>query len=201
MSSDKLYNIEKTENEIIKTIIINTIKMLINRGLLTDTEANYMKSFTINDDLEFKFKEDKKTYLIKFINISLTTIRKEDEIIKFLNNNINSHKIIILKDKTIVNKVYNQFMEFPNTEVFTRDNLMINIVDHDIIPLHIPLNDEEKNKVLNDYGITLKNLPQMFVNDPIAKYYNLKVGDIVKILRPSITGGYAIVYRRIVYPQ
>lgn len=196
--SDKVKNIEKTEKEIITEIIINTIKMLINRGLLKNDISNYNKNISVNVDMEFKLKENDKQFIIKFIDIPLTTIKKIAGIEDFLNNNIDHHKIIILKDKKIIPKVYSQFIQYNNTEVFTRDNLMIDIVSHDIIPMHILLSDDEKEKVLSEYNITKKNLPQMLSSDPIARYYNMKVGDVVKIIRPSITGGYAVAYRRII---
>lgn len=196
--SDKVKNVEKTEKEIITEIIINTIKMLINRGSLKNDMNNYNKNISVNVDMEFKLKENDKQFIIKFIDIPLTTIKKVAGIEEFLNNNIEYHKIIILKDKKIIPKVYSQFIQYNNTEVFTRDNLMIDLVSHDIIPRHILLSDDEKEKVLSEYNITKKNLPQMLSSDPIARYYNMKVGDVVKIIRPSITGGHAVAYRIII---
>jgi DNA-directed RNA polymerase subunit H (RpoH/RPB5) len=38
----------------------------------------------------------------------------------------------------------------------------------------------------------------MFLNDPVSKYYNLKIDDIVRIERPSINSGIAIDYRVVV---
>jgi len=33
-------------------------------------------------------------------------------------------------------------------------------------------------------------MPRMLVSDPHAKYYNMKVGDICRLIRPSMTAAF-----------
>lgn len=197
----KLLEVEIKGNEIIKTVLRNTIKMLINRGLLSGDEDKYFKDVAdekkVTSELEFKIKEDtKKTFIVKFIYTKLTTIRKIPGIEDFLNTNKDAHKIIIVKE--ITQKAHKQFLEYPNTEVFWENELMINIVDHDVVPEHIVLSTEEKEKCLEEYQKKKKDMAHIYITDPVARYYNMKLNDIVKILRPSITSGYAVMYKMVV---
>ena len=80
---------------------------------------------------------------------------------------------------------------------------MVNLVDLHLIPKHHLLSEEEKDIYMKSYAHTttsknnFKGMSKMYVTDPVARYYNMQIGDIVKITRPSITSGYSIFYRRI----
>jgi DNA-directed RNA polymerase subunit H (RpoH/RPB5) len=63
------------------------------------------------------------------------------------------------------------------------------------VPKHILLNDAEKETVLKQYGISLKQLPRIPVTDPIITILCGKPGDIVKIVRKSPTAGEILYYR------
>jgi DNA-directed RNA polymerase I, II, and III subunit RPABC1 len=63
---------------------------------------------------------------------------------------------------------------------------MINIVDHILVPKHIVLTTEEGKEVLEAYCAKKKNMPLLLTTDPVARYYNMKHNEIVKIIRPSI---------------
>jgi len=41
-------------------------------------------------------------------------------------------------------------------------------------------------------------MKKILVNDPISKFYGAKVGDMFKIIRPSITAGKDIDYRIVI---
>ncbi len=72
-------------------------------------------------------------------------------------------------------------------------------LEHDLVPLHELISDEEKEKLLEKYNIRLKQLPRISINDPVIKTIpDAKVGDVVKITRSSVTAGKAIYYRVIV---
>jgi len=73
-------------------------------------------------------------------------------------------------------------------ELFCQDELQFNITKHRLVPPHIKLTDEEGKQFKKKYG--LKH-PVILTSDPVARFYNFKRGDIIKIVRP---GGY-ITYR------
>lgn len=74
----------------------------------------------------------------------------------------------------------------------------INVNQHELVPKHILLKDEEKNEVLKKYGVSLKQLPRIVLTDPAIKNMNPKIGDVVKIVRESKTAKETVFYRAIV---
>lgn len=73
-----------------------------------------------------------------------------------------------------------------------------NILDHTLVPKHIILSDKEKEEVLKKYRATLKQLPRILSNDPVAKVIGAKPGDVIKIIRKDPIAGESIYYRVVV---
>lgn len=128
-------------------IAVQTLcRIFIERKYTNKTLDDLLKKITptINDD-EMIFTIDDKKYGIKFINVFLTTIKKEASIENFLSKNTDTHKFIIINK--LSPKAVKQILEYQNTEVFTIDELLIVIIDHNIVPQHILLTPEEKEKI------------------------------------------------------
>jgi DNA-directed RNA polymerase subunit H (RpoH/RPB5) len=184
-----LYN-EKEETNIIFT---NITKMLINRGWITgDIDKIVTDTIKSEDNGEYTLKEK---YKIKLYFQKISSIKKTD-IEDFLVNNKKNHKLLITSE--INPKTKTDIIKYGNTEIFSKDEFMINIVDHIIIPKHTLLNDDDKKNFFDEYYVKTKDLPRIFVSDPIARYYYAKIGDIFRIERPSITSGLSIIYRIVV---
>ncbi len=73
-----------------------------------------------------------------------------------------------------------------------------NILEHELVPKHVLLSEEERKEVLKEYRATLKQLPRMLASDPVAKLLGAKPGDVVKIIRKSPTAGENVYYRVVV---
>ena len=206
MSVNKLLNIEIKGNDKNKIILTNTVKMLTNRHNVLNPdnlEKNIKKvEDQLDENLSFSIKSDynEDVYNIKIYYQKLTTIKKVTSIEEFILKNKKAKKILILN--SINNKVYNQLMQYKNIEVFFDYELMINLVDLHIIPKHHLLTEEEKDIYIQSYHQMTKNnfkgMSKMFVSDPVSRYYNMKIGDIVRIIRPSVTSGNSVFYRRVI---
>lgn len=83
-------------------------------------------------------------------------------------------------------------------EVFHENELMVNITQHELVPKHQPMSQEEKDAVLERYKLKAAQLPRIQVHDPVARYFGLKKEQVVRIIRPSETAGKYITYRLVV---
>jgi DNA-directed RNA polymerase subunit H (RpoH/RPB5) len=192
---NKLVDLTYSEKQKTEIIINNFVIMLYNRnyfinGNLEELIKTGIKNLANNETF---VKYDNKVFYLKIIPYKLNTIKKSEDIEKFINNHIDDKKIFTIIPGS--NKIEKQLLEYDNTEVFNDVDLLVNIIDNNLVPKHILLSDDQAEEILTEYKIKKENLPRILSGDRIAKYYNIKPGQIVKIIRPSITAGEEIIYR------
>ena len=188
-----IYN-NKENNE---TILMNILKMLKRRKVLSEKDIDdiFSKLSITFDKHIYEISINNEKYGVYFISSKLSSITQGSPLAEYLDSNINIHKIIIAKD--IAKKVVKQIVtEFKNAEFFFEYELLVDIGEIRYIPEHKLLSAEEKTELLSK--ISDKNLAHILVTDRMSREYAAKVGDIFKIIRPSLTAGKNIFFRKVV---
>jgi len=197
-----------------RSIIINMIKQ---RGYDTSKYENFSikeidsmlggtptKISSDVNPLDIYLENKNNKIMVKFIvnqklRINNLTNLVEDIITTQLSEN--DTLIIITHDK-ITNEIFDEFLEtiFQKHNIFIQlfwiETLMVDITQHKLVPNHSIISNEEKEQLLQKYNLVSYNqLPIIMKNDPVAKYYGGKRGDVFKINRPSETAGEYVTYR------
>lgn len=101
--------------------------------------------------------------------------------------------IIITKDKssreTLMAEVKQLWAENSiYVNIIDLMSLQFNVLEHEMVPSHKKLNNEEINDFKKRYNIIDNtNIPEISRFDPVAIAIGLRPGEICKIIRPSIT--------------
>ena len=108
-----------------------------------------------------------------------------------------SHAILVVKQgvtpfaKTALQEMASTYL----IEHFRDAELLVDVTAHRLVPAHALLSPEARQALLDRYKLRAEQLPRIQRTDPVARYYGLKVGDVVKIVRPSETAGRYVTYR------
>lgn len=79
--------------------------------------------------------------------------------------------------------------------------MAIDITDHEAVPDHRILDEEEVEEILEKYDADKDDLPKIERTDAALKQKDPEVGDIVEIRRDSPTAGKTTYYRLVIEPQ
>ena len=81
-------------------------------------------------------------------------------------------------------------------QVFELQKLLFNVTNHDLVPLHEVVGNDEIASILDRFNVKTKlQLPFILSSDPVAQYLALKPGQVVKVTRSSPSAGVCEVYR------
>lgn len=206
----ELLPIEKSVYQQINDVKTTIIKMFVNRGFInTDNKDKYITKLIAdeNDDLEYIINLDtnknynteiknKKVY-IKIFNYKISSVSEKSPIGEFIKKYNNEYKFIIVQDITGKSE---QTINLYDTqvEIFKFNKLQFDITEHILVPPHEVLTKEEGENVLETYRARKKDMPLIRTNEDVAKYYNMKPGEITRIYRTSPLTCETISYRLVI---
>lgn len=74
----------------------------------------------------------------------------------------------------------------------------MDVEEHELVPEHAVMDEEEVETLLDEYEITKDDLPQIERTDAAVKPLEAEVGDVIRIERDSPTAGETTYYRIVV---
>jgi DNA-directed RNA polymerase subunit H (RpoH/RPB5) len=212
-SNPLLFSVKKDTATIKKDVMTNLIKMLTNRKLIDETSNDKLveellsghhdnEEYTIKLDHNIVDADDIKNFdgsviLLKILHQKVSGINKTPIIMEFIESHPNNHRILIVDE--ISDKPLNQLVHIPHVEVFTEAFLMIDLLSHECSPKYEILSYEQKEEVINSYQLNKKQMKKMYDSDPASKYLNLKIGQVVRIIRSSLLTCNSVDYRIIIH--
>lgn len=203
MTDFKIFQLEKNNDDIRKTVLTNIIKMLTERNLLDrdilDDNIKKVTNMYSDDYLYIIDLNTNKKCAIKIFNQKITGISKQSGISDYLNRHKDMQKIVVVKSITTKAGQHVRY-NYPNTEIFFENELMINLIENVFVPRYeiLDRNSADYKTFYDQYQCKKRNIPKLYMSDPMARYYNLKKNDIVRVIRPSETAGEAAFYRLVI---
>lgn len=206
----ELLPIEKSFHQQLSDVKTTIVKIFTNRGFINlENRDKYINKLikNENDDMEYIIELDndknynttiknKKVY-IKFFDYKISSINKTSPIGEFITKYDKEYKFLVVQD---INSKSENIIESYETqvEIFKFNKIQSDITEHDLVPTHIVLSKEEGEEVLESYRARKRDMPLIRTTDPVAKYFNMKPGEIVKIIRPSPITCEVISYRLVI---
>ncbi|GAA6048839.1 hypothetical protein JCM3770_003646 [Rhodotorula araucariae] len=197
----RLFRVARTAHELVRdrgyAIAEDEIKMS-----LDDFKAQYAVGGNAIDKAKINFSASKAdnegesifVFYAEEASVGIKTMRK---FIDILESQKFPRGVLIYKTSMTpsANKVITAMASQFQIEAFQESELLVNITQHVLVPKHEVLSAEQKKELLQRYRLKDTQLPRIQLHDPVARYYGLKRGQVVKITRESETAGRYVSYR------
>ncbi|OSX57839.1 hypothetical protein POSPLADRAFT_1041635 [Postia placenta MAD-698-R-SB12] len=199
--SAKLWKVNRTIHELVKDRGFQVSDDEINMDLAT-FRSHYASQMGSVDRTQLNFftnhRNNPMTHIFIFFSeeksVGVKTMRKMLHILE--EKNIQQGIMVYPGSMTpSARKVIAAMASQYRLEEFSEADLLVNITHHTLVPKHEVLTPDEKKELLETYRLKETQLPRIQLMDPVARYYGLKRGNVVKITRPSETAGRYASYR------
>ena len=188
----------------------NLLEIMASRGFSVNDysgyNANEIHAMAVNKQLDMLLTNEggKKVYIKYYINKSL----RPDNVYNMIEDLFSIENLLTKKDDLIIvikEEPNDTLMKLQthiwNTEkiylaIINISRLQFNILKHDYVPPHTPLDIEEAEQVKRKYNILdNKQMPDISRFSPVSQVLGLRPGDMCRIDRPSKTAISAPFYR------
>ncbi|GAA5826628.1 hypothetical protein JCM5353_004994 [Sporobolomyces roseus] len=196
----RLFRVNRTIHELVKDrqYLISDEEIKMN---LEEFKQQYANGTNALDKAKINFAASKEeagqeiyVFYSEEASVGIKTMRK---FIEILETQKISRGILIYKTSMTpsANKVITAMSGQFTIEAFQESELLVNITHHILVPKHEVMTPDEKKQLLLRYRLKDTQLPRIQLQDPVARYYGLKRGQVVKITRSSETAGRYVSYR------
>lgn len=184
-------NFQTSSYNVLSRVYKTVIEMLNDRNYDTSMHHSQLSI----DDIKKKYLENNletvvthnitKNKLIVLFHNDKFGISDVNKLITYLEKGGLNNVILVVKEKLTSFGLKALKNSDVNFEIFLSKHLVFNITKHQLVPRHVVLTKEEKNKLLKTLQCKLHQLPKILKTDPISKYFNALVGQVFKIYRKN----------------
>lgn len=176
-------------------VLRNLAIMLERRGLVDDAERvakQLVSSYNVVENTAHV--EDQIRVKLHFDTIR--TMGRIQDVIHYIQSAMPTKCFLVVK--RIASRPFKELIAMENVEIFWIAELVNDLASNELISKHVRTTEEERQKLLWEFKITTKQLPKMDKTDFMARYMGFRVGDVIKIIRPSPSAGESVSYRVVV---
>lgn len=177
----------------INPLIEKTKILLKNRGCIEDVKKSADDK---NNFLYFKSRDGTPIIVHCTFKNDTTGVAYIRDLVKKFDKKKIKQRIFIGSGK-VTRSALNELMN-KNIEFIPADLVLMDILEHEFVPKHEILSNEEKETLLAQLKVPATALPYILTTDPVTRVIGAKPGDIIKITRESQTAGETIIYRLVV---
>lgn len=196
-----LFIIHKTEQQKTATILDNVLLMLSNRFYLTKSGEKH-QLLNLEEARQKVTDDGNNTFLVKALNGETYAIRivfqkvsatgKQSVISDYIKDYGAFTKIIVANDYN--NKIVD-FVHKQGIQIFKESMMLADLISHLYQPKFEILTPIEAEAYKKEYNVDENTIKKVMRNDPVSRYFNLKKGTVMRIIRPSQTAGESVDYR------